>query len=387
MKISATVTSALFLAFDGSASAFVGPAAESRCSLPLHMSDPRQETKGFASSTIKNAPMIDEQEIPKTPLMSTAIPFMKASFALDGRMAGDVGFDPFGFADSQENLNNYREAEIKHARLAMLAVAGWPLSELFNKKFATMLDMEPILDATNRAPSVLNGGLGRISPAYWIGCLGLAAVTDIFGSFFFFKKEGYFPGNFGFDPFGLYPKDEQGKKRMQLSEIKHGRLAMIAITAFAAQEFVSETAVIDHASIFFKPITQVLSDQALSGLNVVPIEDLSIEDVAPAVDAAVEAATSAAATSAPDAIDAAATSAAATSAPDAIVAATAEAATVIPPVDVVPAATAEAAVATPPMEIAPSASIPSTNDAELAAAKERIAELEAQLSKISNISP
>jgi len=366
MKISATVTSALFLAFDGSVSAFVGPAAEPRCSLPLHMSDPRQETKGFASSTIENAPMIDEQEIPKTPLMSTAIPFMKASFALDGSMAGDVGFDPFGFADSPENLNNYREAEIKHARLAMLAVAGWPLSELFNKKFATMLDMEPILDATNRAPSVLNGGLGRISPAYWIGCLGLAAVTDIFGSFFFFKKEGYFPGNFGFDPFGLYPKDEQGKKRMQLSEIKHGRLAMIAITAFAAQEFVSETAVIDHASIFFKPITQVLSDQALSGLNVVPIEDLSIDDVAPAVDAAVEAATSAAATSAPDAI---------------------VAATVIPPVDVVPAATAEAAVATPPMEIAPSASIPSTNDAELAAAKERIAELEAQLSKISNISP
>merc|ERR1712238_183177 len=104
-------------------------------------------------------------------------------------------------------------------------------------------------------------------------------------------------------------------------------------------------------------------------------------------DAAVEAATSAAVTSAPDTIDAAATSAATTSASDAVVAATAEAATVIPPVDVVPAATAEAAVATPPMEIAPSASIPSTNDAELAAAKERIAELEAQLSKISNISP
>jgi len=381
MKISAVVTSALFVAFVCSASAFVDPAAKPRYSLPLRMSDPRQESKGFASPTIKNAPMIDEQAIPKTPLMSTAIPFMKASSALDGSMAGDVGFDPFGFADSPENLNNYREAEIKHARLAMLAAAGWPLSELFDKKIATVLGMEPVLDATNRAPSVLNGGLGRISPGYWIGCLGLAAVTDVFGSFFFFKKEGYFPGNFGFDPFGLYPKDEQGKKRMQLSEIKHGRLAMIAITAFAAQEFVAETAVIDHASFFFKPITQVLSDQQFSGLNVVPIED-----VAPAVDAAVEAATSAAVAPAVDAAVEAATSATVTSTPDAVVAATAEAATVIPPVDVVPAVTAEAAVATPPVEIAPSASIPSTNDAELTAAKERIAELESRLSKISNIS-
>ena len=45
----------------------------------------------------------------------------------------DVGFDPLGFAKNKEDLLNYREAEIKHARLAMLAAAGWPLSELFGK--------------------------------------------------------------------------------------------------------------------------------------------------------------------------------------------------------------------------------------------------------------
>merc|ERR1719445_2065557 len=36
---------------------------------------------------------------------------------------------------------------------------------------------------------------------------------------------------------------------------------MIAITAFAFQEFASETAVVDHASAFFRPIWQVLSEQ------------------------------------------------------------------------------------------------------------------------------
>ena len=52
------------------------------------------------------------------------------------------------------------------------------------------------------------------------------------------------PGDFGFDPLRLYPKDETDQFRMQLAEIKHGRLAMIAITGFAAQELFTNMAVI-----------------------------------------------------------------------------------------------------------------------------------------------
>merc|ERR1712238_396086 len=90
--------------------------------------------------------------------------------------------------------------------------------------------------------------------------------------------------------------DVEGQKQRQLSEIKHGRLAMIAITAFAAQEFVDHTAVVDHAAIFFKPITQVLGDMdgsALPGLYVAPPTDVPDGDAAiEAVNAAVEAASS-----------------------------------------------------------------------------------------------
>jgi hypothetical protein len=32
------------------------------------------------------------------------------------------------------------------------------------------------------------------------------------------------PGNFGFDPLGIMPKDEAGKKAMKLKELKNGRL-------------------------------------------------------------------------------------------------------------------------------------------------------------------
>lgn len=66
-------------------------------------------------------------------------------------------------------------------------------------------------------------------------------------------KEDYFPGNLGVDPFGLYPKDKEGQMRVQLQEIKNGRLAMLAISAFAFQEYVSNLGVVEETPIFFKP--------------------------------------------------------------------------------------------------------------------------------------
>merc|ERR1712176_526001 len=153
-----------------------------------------------------------------------------------------------------------REAEIKHARLAMLAAAGWPLSELFDKKIANFLGMPAVVDSTNRAPSVLNGGLGKISPFYWVSCIILATAVELYSMFGASKNKDYFPGNLGFDPFGLYPTDEKGQKWMQTAEIKNGRLAMLAITGFCFQEVVTHIAVVDQTPIFFKPILQVLNE-------------------------------------------------------------------------------------------------------------------------------
>ena len=206
-----------------------------------------------------------EEPTPEEPQMSQSMPFMLRPAALTGELAGDVGFDPLGLAKSKEELMNYREAEVKHGRLAMLAAAGWPLSEVLDKKIATALHMAPLLDAADRAPSVLNGGLGKVSPFYWIACLAAAAAIDAFGTYRSQNAKDYLPGDFGFDPLGLYPKDEAGKLNMQLSEIKHGRLAMIAITAFAVQEFVSKTGVVDETPVFFFPINAVLKAYANSG--------------------------------------------------------------------------------------------------------------------------
>lgn len=73
----------------------------------------------------------------------------------------------------------------------------------------------------------------------------------------------------GFDPLGLHgfrstfgldpitdrttqeEKQRRAKKDMELCEIKHGRLAMLAITAFAMQEFISGIPVVQQTPFFF----------------------------------------------------------------------------------------------------------------------------------------
>jgi hypothetical protein len=202
------------------------------------------------------------------PEMSQSLPFLKRPAALTGKLAGDVGFDPLGFAKDEAELMNLRQAEVKHARLAMLAAAGWPLSEVLDKKIATSLGLTPVLDSSDRVPSLLNGGLGKISPIYWVAVLALAGAIDLLGiqrAQKSGKDEFYIPGDFGFDPLGLYPKGEEGQKRMQLAEIKNGRLAMIAIFAFAIQEAVTKVGVVDETPLFFFPLGETLRNYANSG--------------------------------------------------------------------------------------------------------------------------
>merc|ERR1712032_926628 len=296
------------------------------------------------------------------------IPFMEAPAVLDGSVAGDAGFDPLGFSKSKGDLNYYREAEIKHARLAMLAAAGWPVSELFDKKIANLAGMTPVLDETNRAPSVLNGGLGKVSPVYWGVCLLLAGAIDVYSLSRASKKEGYYAGDLGFDPLGMYPKDKAGRMAMQTKEIKNGRLAMLAITAFAAQEFISHVAVIDQTPIFFKPFWEVLFQQA---------GDISTS--APAVFEAVSKPEVFEPISKPEVFEPAIFEPVTTSI-DSAVTSTVESATsaAVSPIETVSAASSESTT------VAPTVSSSAVNE-ELAAANKRIAELEAKLASISDL--
>lgn len=192
---------------------------------------------------------------------SVSVPFLLRPSKLDGSHAGDVGFDPLGLSE-QFDLYTLMEAEIRHARLAMLAVLGWPLSELVAPNW--------MLHGSNHlAPSVLNG----FDP------LSFIAVAAIFGGAGYFEyktslrrvddkrigmkhaqdmaniwKYGV-PGDYNFDPMNLYSmfgNDATGRKAMRELEIAHGRWAMMGITSFVVWEKLTGHAIVEN-NMFFHP--------------------------------------------------------------------------------------------------------------------------------------
>jgi len=162
-------------------------------------------------------------------------------------MVGNKGFDPLGFATSNKTLKAYREAEVKHGRLAMLAALGWPISELMQPWLSRAFGAPDLLaisaNGLLKAPSVLNGGLDKINPAFFMAIIIFTStvesmqVTKI-------RTDDYVPGDLGFDPLKLYVGASADKKRdFELKELNNGRLAMLAIAGYAAQEFVANAPV------------------------------------------------------------------------------------------------------------------------------------------------
>lgn len=167
---------------------------------------------------------------------SKSIPIMSRPQFLDGSLAGDVGFDPLGFVKSKEDLLKFREAEIKHARLAMLAAAGWPLSEFLNTKFASIMNLTPLLDTNGKAPNPITD-FDKIDPMFWLAVAALGSAVEFYSSFRSYEKvPEYRTGNLDWDPLKLYPTDSKGQKTMQLAEIKHGRTAMMVVVFYALEE-------------------------------------------------------------------------------------------------------------------------------------------------------
>eukprot|EP01041_Mallomonas_annulata_P009573 gene9573-19895_t len=247
--IQATICASLIL----SAGAFTQPTSSVSSSVRWSTPEPLMEPAETVS-----IPVFPSLK-PKVALPAKWLPIggVKAPIVLDGTLAGDVGFDPAGFAKSTKTLYWMREAENKHGRLAMLAAVGWPLSELWHKEIASAFGLPSILAAGDRAPSLLNGGLSSpfasgvlIMSIIIAGYLEAKAMNSGLVFWDSQKPDDYVPGDFGFDPFNLH-NIRGNRKTMQTAEIKNGRLAMIAITAFAAQEFATGLPVVQETPYLF----------------------------------------------------------------------------------------------------------------------------------------
>jgi len=160
-------------------------------------------------------------------------------------MAGVTGptgfFDPLGFTTSLTTgkLLFYREVELKHGRVCMVASLGILVAEKFHPLFGGDIDV-PAAFAFQQTPL----------ETFWPAVIAAIAIPELFSVFTFKDPTNYLsgggplwmmnedrvPGDLGYDPLGIKPTDPAEFREMQNKEINNGRLAMIATAGMIAQE-------------------------------------------------------------------------------------------------------------------------------------------------------
>lgn len=169
---------------------------------------------------------------------------------LPGICAPTGFFDPAGFTDSPaftiSEAKRFRECEVTHGRVAMLATLGWLTQEEFHPLFGGQVG-GPAFNHFQKVEGIL--------PQFWefiLLAIGISEAARISIAYSNPKdnlkdeqiRADHIPGDLGFDPLNLYPTEAQEQYDLKTKEINNGRLAMIAIAGFAAQEEV------DHITIW-----------------------------------------------------------------------------------------------------------------------------------------
>jgi hypothetical protein len=178
----------------------------------------------------------------REPVMQEAAPVVEDPPKFDVKEMAGVSaplgfFDPLGYTEGtpEGKIRFYREVELKHCRISMLAAFGYLVAEQFHPLFGGDIDI-PSLKAFQQTP---------LQNFFFQVVLGIG-IIETFSIFTFENpsktgkwwqiKSDHEPGNFGFDPLGLKPKNPKDLKEMQTKELNNGRLAMIAIAGMIYQE-------------------------------------------------------------------------------------------------------------------------------------------------------
>jgi len=185
-------------------------------------------------------PVVQRATTPMMGEMSTAIPFLKKPPALDGTLAGDVGFDPLGFTTTVTELGGdlkyVREAELMHGRVSMLAVVGFVFPSWVGKiptEWTAAVSTDPIT-AQYQLPTEV----------YWQLWVTMAIAESLRARIIYTRgsEPDSVAGDHGFDPMGFLPKYCDTPEKllvMNEKEIQHCRAAMIGITGFWFQRMIT----------------------------------------------------------------------------------------------------------------------------------------------------
>lgn len=134
-------------------------------------------------------------------------------------------FDPLGLSagKSDEVMNIYREAELKHGRVAMAACLGWYVTAAgVHPAFNSALSSDP-LKAAMQLPAV-----GWIQ--FILGCGAIEFIAQYIKA-----RPGYKPGDILGAAYWVDDSDE-GWVDYQNKEINNGRLAMVAFMGIYFQD-------------------------------------------------------------------------------------------------------------------------------------------------------
>merc|ERR1719327_1133979 len=134
-------------------------------------------------------------------------------------------FDPFGFSKgaSPETMKKYREAELKHGRVAMLACAGMIHADKWHPLFDGKLSSNPLL-ALVQTPK-----LGLLQIFIFIGFIEVLGILNS-------RRADYEPGNFLGS--AQWETDETWES-YQLKELNNGRLAMFASIGMLTHAYIT----------------------------------------------------------------------------------------------------------------------------------------------------
>ncbi|KAJ1641329.1 chlorophyll a/b-binding protein domain-containing protein [Pavlovales sp. CCMP2436] len=159
---------------------------------------------------------------------SQALPMAEANPVIAG-LPGSVGFDPLMLA-TPTTLKWMIEAELKHGRVAMLAVLGWVAVDL--GLHFPLAQFEGLTSLTAHDATVKSGDMFRLF------LYASLAETLAFGKTLEMMMGGdKIAGDLGFDPLGFKSSPDYAK--LQVKEIKNGRLAMLAFSGIVTQAALS----------------------------------------------------------------------------------------------------------------------------------------------------
>jgi hypothetical protein len=154
-------------------------------------------------------------------------------------------FDPLGISTKvpEGQLLFFREAEVKHGRVCMLAFLGLIVGERH--------DFFPIMNTgipEDWNAAILSGAKIQETGAanFWPAAIA-ALFFEEWRHEYYRKENDSAPGDYGWDPLGIKPQNAKDLKIMQTREINNGRLAMLGVAGIIAQEQVTNQKVLLQA--------------------------------------------------------------------------------------------------------------------------------------------